>query len=103
MKRLLVLLALSLGACQSGTVTPASVLASGQLFCAYETALGPLTVALANDAGVGVTVIGQSSKAVADACALINAIPVMPPANPAQAPVKATATTLPPVSVVAAK
>ena len=80
----------------NGTVTPATVIASGQLFCAYETALGPLVVALANDAGAGVTVIGQSSKAVADACALINAIPVVPPANPAAAPVVATKTTLPP-------
>lgn len=87
--------ALLTGRQSTGPVTPANVVAQGQLFCAYQSALGPLVVALANDAGAGVSVIGQSSKAVADACALINAIPVVPPADPAKAPIVATRTTLP--------
>ena len=48
-------------------------------------------VALADAAGVPVSVIGQSSEAVAAACAAIGAIPVSPPADPAGAPVVAAA------------
>jgi hypothetical protein len=76
--------------------TAANVVKDGQLFCAMETTTGPLTVALANTAGAPVKVTGQASADVAAACALINAIPVSPPANPAAAPVVSTATTLPP-------
>ena len=76
--------------------TAANVVKDGQLFCAMETTTGPLTVALANAAGAPVKVTGQASADVAAACALINAIPVSPPANPAAAPVVSTATTLPP-------
>lgn len=46
-------------------------------------------VALADASGVPVNVIGQTSSAVQAWCAAIGAIPVIPPPNPAQAPVVA--------------
>ena len=61
--------------------------AAGQLFCAKATATGPLVVALADALGAPVVVTGRTASAVADACALIGAIPVTPPSNPAGAPV----------------
>lgn len=64
----------------------------GQLFCAQATATGPLVVALADAAGAPVVVTGMASSVVAADCALINAIPVMPPPVPAAAPVVAVAT-----------
>jgi hypothetical protein len=60
---------------------------AGQLFCAKATQTGPLVVALADALGVPVVVTGRTASAVADACALIGAIPVTPPSNPAGAPV----------------
>lgn len=82
--------------CTAQQLTSASTaVKTGQLFCAKATANGPLVVALANAAGVGVVVTNQASKDVATACALIAAIPVTPPANPAAAPLVASATTLP--------
>ena len=65
--------------------------ASGQLFCAKATATGPLVVALADALGAPVVVTGRAASAVADACALIGAIPVTPPSKPADAPVVAVA------------
>lgn len=73
----------------SQQATEQRVVAQGQLFCAKATADGPLVVALADAAGVPITVTGQASTVVAAACAAINAIPVTPPANPAAAPVVA--------------
>lgn len=61
----------------------------GQLFCAKATAAGPLVVALADAAGVPFTVTNKSAQVVANACAVINAIPVAPPPAPAAAPVVA--------------
>lgn len=63
--------------------------AAGQLFCAQSTGSGPLVVALADAAGVPVTVTGKSAEVVRDACAAIGAIPAMPPVAPGQAPVVA--------------
>lgn len=68
---------------------------AGQLYCAMTTATGPLVVALANTSGVPVKVTDRSAAEVAAACALIGAIPVVPPPNPAAAPIVAAKTTLP--------
>jgi hypothetical protein len=62
---------------------------AGQTFCAKATATGPLVVALANAAGAPVLVTGLSSAVVAANCAVIGAIPVATPANPAAVPVVA--------------
>ena len=64
----------------------ATAVVGGQLFCARATPAGPLVVALADAAGVPVAVSGLASDLVAADCALISAIPVTPPANPAAAP-----------------
>ena len=72
--------------------TPAqqqTAIADGQLFCAKATATGPVVVALATMAGAPVVVTGAASTVVADACAIIGAIPVTPPAVPSAAPVVA--------------
>lgn len=65
------------------------VVAAGQLFCAKATQSGPLVVALADAIGAPLVVTGRTASAVADACALIGAIPVTPPSKPADAPVVA--------------
>jgi predicted ATPase len=65
--------------------------AAGQLFCAKATATGPLVVALADALGAPVVVTGRTASAVADACALIGAIPVVPPSKPADVPVVSVA------------
>lgn len=71
---------------------------AGALFCAKAGGPeGALTIMLANAAGAPVKAIGQSSDDVARGCALVNAIPVVPPANPDKVPVVASKTTLPPV------
>lgn len=62
---------------------------AGQSFCAKATASGPIVVALADAAGVPVTVTNKTAAAVAMACAAIGAIPVSPPTNPSAAPVVA--------------
>jgi len=67
------------------------VVVAGQLFCAKATATGPLVVALADALGAPVVVTGRTAAAVSDACAIIGAIPVTPPAKPADAPVVAVA------------
>ena len=69
--------------------TAQKVVAKGQLFCAKVTKDGPLIVALADALGAPIIVTGLASDVVSGACASINAIPVSPPANPAQAPVVA--------------
>lgn len=78
----------------AGCTTPQGqqAIVQGQLYCAEATATGPLIVALANASGVPVTVINKTAAEVAAACALINAIPVVPPPTPAQAPVVAVKT-----------
>jgi len=89
--RILAPLALvALAACtaqQASTVN--RIVAEGQLYCAIATANGPLVIALANAAGVPVTVTGKAAGAVAAACAVIGGIPVVPPPSPAAAPVVA--------------
>jgi len=82
----------------SQTAQTSNAVVAGQLFCAKATATGPLVVALANVAGVPVSVTNQTSALVAASCALIGAIPVVPPPNPGAAPVVATTTTLPAVT-----
>lgn len=90
MTRLILLAALTLAACAPAQVQQANkVITKGQLYCAKATAAGPLVVALADASGVPVNVIGQTSSAVQAWCAAIGAIPVIPPPNPAQAPVVA--------------
>ena len=91
MKRSIFIILLALAACSNPTAVK-----QGQLFCATATATGPLVVALANVSGVPVAVTNQAAPDVAAACALINAIPVVPPANAAAVPVVAAPTTLPP-------
>jgi len=71
----------------------------GQLFCAKAQASGPLVVALADAAGVPISVTGRTASAVAAACAAIGAIPVSPPAAPSQAPIVAAPVVLAPVKV----
>jgi hypothetical protein len=66
-----------------------SAVVEGQLYCAQATATGPIVVALADAAGVPVTVTGKAADVVAEACAVIGAIPVSPPPAPAAAPVVA--------------
>jgi hypothetical protein len=67
----------------------ARVVADGTLFCAKATVDGPLVVALANAAGAPIVVTGLASDVVAAQCAIVGGIPVVPPANPAAAPVVA--------------
>ena len=78
---------LALAACNAATTQ--QTVAAGQLFCATATATGPLVVALAALNGAPVIVTNKAQAEVQAACALIGAIPVSPPANPAQAPVVA--------------
>lgn len=109
MNRILLLSALALSGCSAAQLQTtqadltkaqtdaAALVAKGALFCAKAQGIdGTITVMLANAAGVPVSVTGQASSDVAAACKLINAIPVVPPANPGAAPVVATKTTLPP-------
>lgn len=85
MKFLLVILAgIGLAACSANSINTA--VTDGQLFCRLETANGPLVVAAATVAGAPISVIGQTSAAIASVCAAINAIPVSPPANSSAAP-----------------
>lgn len=90
--------ATTLAGVASATNTDVSTIVSkGALFCQVKIVSAlPLVVALANLAGAPVAVTGMAADAVAAACALVNAVPVAPPANPAAAPVVAVATTLPP-------
>lgn len=68
---------------------------AGQLFCAISTATGPLVIALADASGVPVIVTNQLASDVARGCALVSGVPVVPPPNPAAAPIVASKTTLP--------
>lgn len=63
----------------------------GQLFCGIATSAGPIVVALIDAAlgGAPVIVTGMTARAVAAACAVVNGIPVIPPPDPAAAPVVA--------------
>jgi len=74
-----------------------TVVKDGQLFCAKATVDGPLVVAVADAAGTPVIVTGLAAAVVKGDCALIDAIPVTPPPNPAAAPVVAVA--VPPVAL----
>lgn len=85
--RALLLLALLLAGCSAAQQQ--RVVAAGQLFCAKATVDGPLTVALADALGAPVIVTGLTADVVKADCAVIQAIPVTPPPNPAAAPVVA--------------
>ena len=85
-----------LSACQNGALTPQgaatinNVVASGQLFCGVASAAGPLVVAIVNAAdSKAVTVTDKTSAVVAATCKVIGGLPVIPPSNPAAAPVVA--------------
>lgn len=67
----------SVGTSVNTTVSNAAT--AGQLFCAKASALGPITVAIADLAGAPVTVTNQAAAWVASVCAVISAIPVTPP------------------------
>ena len=82
---------LAIGGCTNTQVQQAVV--DGQLFCSQATAAGPLIEAVATTNGVPVSVIGKTKAEVAALCALINAVPVPPPAAPAAAPVAKVAPT----------
>lgn len=75
--------------CACSSPTAQRIVRDGDLFCSKVVAGQPLVVALANAVGVPVNVINKSSAVVADACAVIGAIPVVPPPVPAAAPVVA--------------
>ena len=93
---ILIIAPLALVAAVAVACTPAqrqTAIADGQLYCAKATAAGPLVVALATMVGAPVVVTGAASAVVADACAIIGAIPVTPPPVPATAPVVAVAIT----------
>ena len=86
----IMLLAGTIAACTSterASVTTA--ITDGQLYCATATASGPLIVALAEAAGAPISVIGKTAATVSQLCGVISAIPVVPPANKAAAPVVA--------------
>lgn len=71
----------------------------GQLFCGFVTPAGlNMTVGIANAAGGPVVVNGLGADVVASYCAAIDGVPVVPPVNPAAAPVVAVAVTPPPAS-----
>jgi len=90
MKHLILVSVLLLGACSASDQTKVDrVVVQGQLFCAKAQTSGALVVALADAAGVPISVTGRTAGAVAAACAAIGAIPVSPPPNPGQAPVVA--------------
>lgn len=94
--RPILLAALLLSACTAAQTDKVNTaVRTGQLYCGLMTATGPLVIALANTSGVPVKVTGRSAAEVAAACALVGAIPVIPPPNPAAAPIVATKTTLP--------
>ena len=78
----------------------ADLVKGGALFCSFATQSGPMTVALANAAGVPVSVTGQTATAVATACAIIGGIPVAPPVDAGSVPVVASGTTLPAATAV---
>lgn len=68
-----------------GTVN--SVITTGQLFCGIAGTYGPIVAAIINAAdSKAVTVTGQASTWVANVCAIVGGIPVVPPVQPAQAP-----------------
>lgn len=70
------------GCASEGYVPPTSisnVVVDGQLFCAQASTLGPIVVALATKNGAPITVTDKTAQWVASNCALINAIPVVPP------------------------
>lgn len=92
------LTALALSACSDATTARVDrVIVQGQAFCARATATGPLVVALADAAGVPISVTGRTASSVAAACAAVGAIPVSPPPNPSQAPVVAAPIVVAPV------
>jgi hypothetical protein len=78
--------AFALAACAN--LTPQTVVADGQLFCATVTAAGPLVVQIvdATASSKAVTVTDKTADTVAAICKIVNGIPVVPPANPAVAP-----------------
>lgn len=80
-----------LAACTTAQQTQIqTAVTAGQLFCAEATAAGPIVVGIINSLDqTAVTVTNQTASYVAGVCAAINAVPVTPPAAPAQAPVVA--------------
>jgi hypothetical protein len=85
--------------------TVAKLVTKGALFCqknlgTIETATGAAqVVAVATGQGVAASVLNQSATAVAATCAVLNAVPVPPPAAPETTPVVTVpTTTLPPVA-----
>ena len=100
MKALVVLALLSGCALPAGVGIPTATTSAkqtgavaGQLFCALATAAGPLVVAAADAGGVPIIVSGMAAAVVQADCALLGpAIPVVPPANIAGAPVVALPT-----------
>lgn len=65
------------------------VVTEGELYCALATRAGPLVVAIADATGTPVIVTGLTQAAVAGICASLAAVPVVPPPDPAAAPVVA--------------
>lgn len=69
----------SVAAAHSTTV--ATLVQDGALFCRQVGVLTPATVVLADAAGVPVSVIGRTADDVARACAAVQGVPVVPPAD----------------------
>ena len=77
------------GTIQAKTAAEEGV-AAGQLFCSVATADGPIVTAIVDAADAkAVTVTGKAAAFVASVCAVINGIPVSPPAAPNAAPITA--------------
>lgn len=76
----------------------ATQVASGQLYCAKIVSGLPMIVGLADLAGAPIVATGQAASIVTAECAIVQGIPVSPPANPAAAPVVAIAPVVAPAS-----
>lgn len=99
--------ALLLAGCANGGLTPQgarilnTAVADGQLFCATTAAAGPAILAIVSAIDAkAVTVTNQTAGYVAQACKLVNGIPVVPPADPAAVP--AVAIVPPPTTIAPA-
>lgn len=77
--------------------SPAQV-TQGQLFCAKVVQGLPMVVGLADLSGAPVMAAGTAASVVQAECAIVQGIPVSPPANPAAAPVIAIAPVAAPAS-----
>lgn len=87
MKRTIVAALLLAGCTPATTQKLNTAVAAGQLMCATAGVYGPAVVAIVEAAsGKPYLVNDRAAATVAATCALVNGIPVVPPADPAQVP-----------------